>query len=126
MARRAVESPLSSSLCTSRAVLVDPLTGLEFADRLLELRDGQREKPRQLARGLGDGRHPVEVGRIGDLLYVVEDIVQAGGEGVDVLVVKGGDEGPVEGAHDLVGDPVAPVLQSLDLPLALGEVAPLR
>ncbi len=45
-----------------------------------------------------------------------------GREGVDVLVVEGGDEGPVEGAHDLVRDLVALVLEGLDLPLTRREV----
>ncbi len=105
-------------------MLVDSLTGLELADRLLELRDRAREQPRQLAGGLGNGRDPVQVGRVGYLLYVVEDVVHTGREGVDVLVVEGGDEGPIEGAHDLVGDLVAPVLKVLDFPLVGWEVRP--
>jgi hypothetical protein len=105
-------------------VLVASLAGLELADRLLELRDRPCEEPRQLARGLGDGRDAVQVGRVGDLLDVVEDVVQTGCEGVDIFVVEGGDEGPVEGAHDLVGDLVAPMLESLDLPLTRRKVPP--
>src|SRR5918997_5717558 len=38
-------------------------------------------------------------------------------EGIDVLVVKGGDEGTLESAHDLVGEFVPLVLKILDLPL---------
>src|SRR5215204_6408910 len=104
------------------AVLVDPLARLEFADRLLELHDRQREKPRQLTRRLGDDHNPVQVGRIGDLLDVVEDVVQTRREGVDVLMVEWGHESPIEGEHDLVRDLVTPVLEGLDLPLTRREV----
>src|SRR5829696_10395585 len=57
------------------AVRVDPYTGLELADRLLELRDRAREQLRQHVGGLGNGRDPVQVGRVGYLLYVIEDVV---------------------------------------------------
>ena len=104
------------------AVLVHPLPGLELADRLLEVRDRLREEPRQLARGIGDGRDPVQVCRIGNLLDVVEDVVETGREGVDVLVVERGDEGSIQGAHDLVGKLVALVLEGLDLPPACRKI----
>jgi hypothetical protein len=39
-----------------------------------------------------DRRDPVEVGRVGHLLDVVEDVVQTGRKRVDVLVVERGDE----------------------------------
>ena len=44
----------------------------------------------------------------------VDDVVQAGGEVVDVLAVKRGDEGRVELLDDLVGDHVRLVLDLLD------------
>ena len=61
---------------------------------------------------------------VGYLLYVVEDVLHTGREGVDVLVVEGGDEGPIEGAHDLVGDLVALVLEVLDFTPVRREVRP--
>jgi hypothetical protein len=45
----------------------------------------------------------------------VDDVVQAGGEEVDVLPVERGDEHPVQPGDDLVGDLVGLVLQPLDL-----------
>ena len=45
----------------------------------------------------------------------VDDVVQPGGEEVDVLPVERGDEHPVEPGDDLVGDLVGQVLQPLDL-----------
>jgi hypothetical protein len=40
---------------------------------------------------------------VGGLLERVDDIIQLGGEGVDVLTVEGGDEGGVEPGQDGVG-----------------------
>jgi hypothetical protein len=47
---------------------------------------------------------------VGGLLDRVDDVVQLGGEGVDVFTVEGGDEGGVEAGQDGVGDAVAFVL----------------
>src|SRR5215218_2110624 len=55
---------------------------------------------------------------VGGLLDRVDDIVQLGGERVDVLTVKGGDEGGVEPGQDGMGDTVAFVLD-LDQPFGL-------
>ena len=55
----------------------------------------------------------------------VEDVVQASRERVDVLAVKGGDEGAVQLGQGLVGDAVALVfhlLQLLDLGLKVRQV----
>src|SRR5919199_58898 len=103
-------------------VSVVPLARFELVDHPLELRHRLCEKPSQLARGSGDVRDPVQVGRVGDLLDVVEDVVETGREGVDVLVVEGGNEGTIEGAHDLVGKLVSLVLEVLDLLLARWEI----
>src|SRR5829696_8830292 len=67
--------------------------------------------------GLGD---LVQDEHVGGLLDRVDDIIQLGGEGVDVLTVKGGDEGGVEPGQDGVGDAVAFVL-ALDQPLAFSS-----
>ena len=45
----------------------------------------------------------------------VDDVVQPGGQEVDVLPVERGDEHPVEPGHHVVGDLVGLVLQPLDL-----------
>ena len=104
------------------AVLVASLTRLELADRLLELRDCPREEPRQLACGLGDGRDPVQVGRVSNLLDVVEDIVQTGREGVNIFVVERGNEGPVKSAYDFVGEFVTLALKIFYLLLTCWKV----
>ena len=39
---------------------------------------------------------------------------------------KGGDEGPIEGDYDLVGNPITLALQVLDLPLASYKVRRFR
>src|SRR5215210_1754888 len=97
-------------------VLAVLLAGSEFAYGLLQLLHRLCQEIGQLVRRPWYRRDPVQVHRVGYLLDVVEDVVEAGREGGDVLVVKGGDERLVEAAHDLVGDLVAPVLEVLDLP----------
>src|SRR5215217_4299694 len=72
--------------------------------------------------GLGD---LVQDEHVGGLLDRVNDVVQLGGEGVDVLTVKGGDEGGVEPGQDGVGDAVAFVLavdQAFGFQLGVDEV----
>src|SRR5215217_6559520 len=103
-------------------VLAILLARSELAYRLLELRHRLRQEVGQLARRTGYGRHPVKVYRVGDLFDVVEDVVETGREGGDVLVVEGGDEDLVEGPHGVVGVLVSPALEILDLPLARREV----
>src|SRR5215210_2098940 len=51
--------------------LFDTLAGLQFAYRFLELGDRPREESCQLMRRLRDGRDPVQVSRVGNLLDVV-------------------------------------------------------
>ena len=45
----------------------------------------------------------------------VHDVVESGGEEVDVLTVERGDEHPVEAGDHVVGDLVGQVLEALDL-----------
>src|SRR5436305_339618 len=66
----------------------------------------------QLRRGLGQ----LEIDELlGHPLDVVEDVVEVGGEGADVLAVEGGNEGGVQGVEDLPGDGVPVVLQLAQL-----------
>jgi hypothetical protein len=62
---------------------------------------------------------------VGGLLHCGDDIVQLGGERVDILTVKRGDEGGVEPGQDGVGDAVAFVLildQAFGFQLRVDEV----
>ncbi|HKZ27509.1 MAG TPA: hypothetical protein VJ086_06405 [Rubrobacteraceae bacterium] len=70
---------------------------------MLELRYRLHEELCQSTCRLWNGSDAIQVGRIGNLVYVIEDVIEPGSEGVDVLVVEGGDEGAIESAHDLVG-----------------------
>lgn len=36
---------------------------------------------------------------------------------INILMVEGSDKGSIEGKHDLLGNPIALVLEVLDLPL---------
>src|SRR5215203_198399 len=104
------------------SVLAVLLAGSEHADRLLELRDRLGQQVRQLASRPGYDHDPVQVYRVGDLFDVVEYVVEAGRKGGDVLVIERGDEALVEGAHDLVRDPITLPLEILYLPPAGREV----
>src|SRR4051794_38933107 len=66
--------------------------------------------------GLLEGRLDlVEAEVVGDLLGVVDDIVERGRERVDVLAVDRRDEHLVEAADDVVRDPVALLLADQDV-----------
>src|SRR5919112_2079529 len=94
----------------------------ELPDRLLELHHRLRQQVGQLNRRRGYGRDSVEVHRVSDLLDVVDDVIEAGRKGRDVLVVEGRDKRLVQGPHDLVGVLVTQVLEVLDLLLSRREV----
>src|SRR3954447_4382893 len=64
----------------------------------------------------------VEPEVVGDLLGVVDDVVERRGEAVDVLAVDRRDEGLVEAPDDVVRDPVALLLADQDV---AGQVRPL-
>ena len=68
----------------------------------------------------------VQYEHVGGLLDRVDDIVQLGGEGVDVLTVERGDEGGVEPSQDGVGDVVAFVLALALLHLAITQTGVLH
>src|SRR2546421_165645 len=92
-----------------------------------------RHRVGDLARGLQqDVREPlpldhrsldlVEAHVVGDLLGVVDDVVERRGQLVDVLAVDRGDEGLVEALDDVVGDPVALLLADQDVPRQVGAL----
>jgi len=60
--------------------------------------------------------HPVDNQAGGDGVNEVEDVVELGGELVDVLAVEGRDEGLVELGDDFVGELVAAMLDFFDAP----------
>src|SRR5215211_2397218 len=94
MARRRVSDVLEAVNFDS--VLAVLLTRSELADRMLELRHRLRQEVSQLNRRSGYCHDLVKVHRVGDLFDVVENVVETGRKGGDVLVVEGGDEGLVE------------------------------
>ena len=73
--------------------------------------------------GDGDLRDPVEDDRLRDLVDVVEDVVEPGGQRVDVLALEGRDERAVEQLDDLVGELIAGMLEVLDRRLVRGHRA---
>ena len=79
---------------------------------LLDLLDDDRGL---LDGGLGRRLDPVQDERVGGLLDVVEDVVEAADQGVDVLAIDRGDEGRLEAMADLVADLVAAMLVGPDL-----------
>src|SRR3712207_3268475 len=99
-ARRRVPDILKAVNLVS--ILAALLTGPELADSLLELHHSLREELRQLTCRPRYGRDSVQVHGVGDLLDIVDDVVKTSRKSGDVLMVKGCDEGLVEGAHDLV------------------------
>src|SRR4051812_30659516 len=89
---------------------------------LVELTRGLVEHVGELL-GLLEGRLDlVEAEVVGDLLRVVDHVVERGRERVDVLAVDRRDEGLVEPPDDVVGDPVPVLLADEDV---AGELAAL-
>src|SRR3954447_1319753 len=67
---------------------------------------------------------PVEAEVVGDLLGVVDDVVQRGRQREDVLAVDRRHERLVQALDDVVRDPVALLLADQDVPGELGVVGP--
>ena len=91
---------------------------LEAAQPRHGLGDLARTRVQHLCQLLGlDHRRldVVEPEVVGDLLGVVHDIVERGGQLVDVLPVYRGDESLVEALDDVVRDPVAILLADEDV-----------
>src|SRR5215210_5096949 len=72
------------------SVLTAFLFSPKRTDRRLELRYRLGEEIRQLTRRSRYGLDSVQVHRVGDLFDIVEDVVEPGGKGGDILVVEGG------------------------------------
>ncbi len=73
------------------------------------------EHPRQPDRLVHRRLDLVQPEVVGDLLGVVDDVVERRGQREDVLAVDRRDERVVEPVDDVVGDPVALVLAVEDL-----------
>src|SRR5437588_2341176 len=97
---------------------------LELADGVLHLSRRLENEHPQPPRRLGNLGDAVEDDGRRDLVDVVEDVVEAGAQCVDVLSIEGGDEGPVQRADDLVGHLVAAMLPVLDLGAVRLAIAP--
>src|SRR5215216_3203986 len=98
--------------------LVDlQLVGL-VPDQLRDALDLDRhldQDPGELAQPVG-GRSQLEVDQVlGHPFEIVQDVVEVGGEGADVIAVEGSDEAGVEGVEDLPGEVVALVLDVAEL-----------
>src|SRR5215208_5643178 len=77
------------------SVLTVLLTRSELADSLLKLRHRLPQEVSQLNRRSGYGHDLVKVHRVGDLFDVVENVVETGRKGGDVLMVEWGNKGLV-------------------------------
>src|SRR5256714_5248073 len=92
------------------------LEAVEARDRLLALGRGPKDHV-----SLRPGRRPDLLDPVADdvprrLVDVVADVVERAGQAVHVVAVEGRHECAVQEVHDLVREPVALVLQVLDVP----------
>src|SRR4051794_39790563 len=94
----------------------------QLRHRLGDLAGRLVEDVRELLRLLERRLDLVEAEVVGDLLGVVDHVVERGRERVDVLAVDRRDEGLVEPPDDVVGDPVPVLLADEDV---AGELAAL-
>src|SRR3954454_20610983 len=93
-------------------------------DRVVHLAAGLAQDARELLRLLHRGLDPVQPQVVGDLLDVVDDVVERGGEVEDVLALDRRDERLVEALDDVVRDPVALLLADHDVARQLAVVRP--
>src|SRR5437588_396005 len=103
-------------------VLADVLEAPDQRNRQLDLARGPPQHPRQALRLVHRGLDPVEPEVVGDLLGVVDDVVEGGGQLQDVLAVDRRDERLVEPADDVMRYLVAVALAAQDV---LRQPAPL-
>src|SRR6185369_3745988 len=87
----------------------------DHARRLVDLLHHGHEDLRELAQRLRGVLELEEDQVLGDPFHVVEDVVEVGGDGADVLAVERGDEGRIEGVEDVARDDVPVVLEGLEL-----------
>ena len=87
-------------------------------------RPASRSTPVSSTRLLHRRLDLVEAEHVGGLLGVVDHVVQRRGQRVDVLAVERGHRGGVELVEDVVGDPVALLLELLDLAAQARVVGP--
>src|SRR4051812_682096 len=92
----------------------------QLRHRLGDLARGLVEHVGELLRLLERRLDLVEAEVVGDLLRVVDDVVERGGERVYVLAVDRRDEQLVEAADDVVCDPVALLLADKDVAREVG------
>ena len=112
----------------SRVELVTPIFDETARDQVLE---PDRELLAAADQDFGQllclrhrGLYLVEVEEICGLFDVVDDVVEPGGQRVDVLAVDRGHEGRVEALDDVVRDPVAFLLGDQDLPADVLVIGP--
>ena len=96
------------------------LERLQARDNLGDLLGLGQDHAGQLAERRADRRHLVEDEVLGRLLEEIEDVVNGGGQLMDILPVQRRDERPVELRHDLMRNLVAGMLQPLQ-PRGLGR-----
>src|ERR671923_298857 len=91
-------------------------TPFEPSDRLLELRRRPQDHVALRTRGGVDLRDPVADDVPRRLVDVVADVVEGAREAIHVVAVERRHEGAVQEVDDLVREPVALVLELLDVP----------
>src|SRR4051812_21993819 len=104
--------------------VADVPEGAQPRDRVVHLAAGLVEDARELLRLLHRRLDAVEPEVVGDLLDVVDDVVERGGEVEDVLALDRRHERLVEALDDVVRDPVALLLADHDLARQLAMVGP--
>ncbi len=102
-----------------------PGNNAPHAERTAELLAALHQDVGHFLRLLHRRLDPVQPQEIGDLLDVVDDVVELGGEVVDVLAVERGDERRLHSLDDVVGDPVALLLGLEDVAREPTVVGPL-
>src|SRR5436190_9143017 len=96
-------------------VLLEVLESPEVRERGGKLLARRHQDRRHLDRLLHRGLDLVEPEEVGGLLREVDDVVDLGGERVDVLAVDRRDEGGVHALDEIVGDPIPLLLGEQDL-----------
>ena len=119
-ASRRIRSPSFSSRWISTRCGASSPPRAQAAERLRDLLGGADEHVGELDRLLHRGLDRVEAERVGDLLGVVDDVVERGREPVTLAGVERRADAAVAGqpVDHVVGDPVALVLALAHAPAA--------